>query len=363
MEQYPIMEIYPNIITENCRYLRAVCAEHGVGLTAVIKGYNAYRPITEAIAAGGFRSFASSRIAHLKMLYEQGINADERMLLRIPMQCELPEVIRYADVSLNSELGTLRWLNAEAARQGKIHKVILMRDVGDLREGFWRRADLVHVAAIVEKELKNLHLYGIGTNLRCYGSVLPSHENMGELAATRFDVEQRIGRALEIVSGGASTSIEFLASAGFPPGVNHLRAGEGLLTAHNMFANSHDFLPGLDNKAFIIRAQIVEMNAKPTYPVGNLFRNAFGNTATYVDRGIRKRALLGIGNFDVGNAEKLMPLDPGVQILGASSDHLIVDIEDSQQPYQLGGTMAFLPRYQAYLFATNNALVSKKIMA
>ena len=121
--------------------------------------------------------------------------------------------------------------------------------------------------------------------------------------------------------------------------------------------------PGLRNDGLILRAQIVELNRKPTMPLGKLDINCFGNAGHYEDRGIRRRALLAIGALDVGDESKLIPLQPGVQILGASSDHLIVDIDDCPLDLQVGDTLSFELHYKAMLFTTSSPLVHKQVMA
>ena len=52
------------------------------------------------------------------------------------MCCETENVITYADVSVNSEYDTILRLNHYAQIHDKPHKVILMADLGDIREGF-----------------------------------------------------------------------------------------------------------------------------------------------------------------------------------------------------------------------------------
>ena len=51
----------------------------------------------------------------------------------------------------------------------------------------------------------------------------------------------------------------------------------------------------------------------------------------FQDRGIRRRALLAVGRQDI-EPDGLSPLTRGVEILGASSDHLVCDIEDAEEP-------------------------------
>ena len=98
------------------------------------------------------------------------------------MHDEVSEVIKYVDLSFNSELSTIRLLNKEAEKAGIVHDILLMIDLGDLREGiFFQREDLIRQAVSEILEMKNIRLYGIGVNLTCYGAIIPKYENLSKL--------------------------------------------------------------------------------------------------------------------------------------------------------------------------------------
>jgi predicted amino acid racemase len=356
----PVLEINVSLIRESAAAVRTICESSGISATAVIKGFNAIDEVTEALADAGYRSFASSRLPHLKRVKDR-LSA-ETMALRIPMQSEVAEVVEFADISLNSELATIRLLDLEAARRNKRHKIILMRDLGDLREGLIDEERFVETACAVESECDNIILYGVGANLSCYGSVVPTPENLSVLLRGAWEIERRIGRRLDVISGGASTSLYLVVNGEMPKGVNHLRIGAANLIISEARGIPDGAIPELTDEAFILKAEIIEIGEKPTHPIGRLDVDAFSNVKTYADRGIRRRALLAVGAFDVGDHEKLVPLDKGITLLGCSSDHMIADIEDSEQDYRLGGTIAMTMRYQAMLFATDNDLVEKRIV-
>jgi predicted amino acid racemase len=337
-----------------------LCREHGIEPAAVIKGVNALHGVTEAIVKAGYTSIASSRIPHLRKVREVWPSI-ETVALRIPMISEAESVVRYADVSLNSEMKTIRLLDQAAGALNKRHSVILMFDLGDIREGVMDETRLVEIARAVETECLNIVLRGVGTNLGCYGSVVPTTENLSRLVSLASKIERGIGRKLDIVSGGATTSLPLMIEGGMPEGVNHLRIGAAILTRYELPDIADDILPELSSDAFILSAEIIEIGEKPTHPIGVLGRDCFGNFRAYEDRGVRKRALLALGAFDIGSHDKLIPLDPGVKTLGCSSDHLIVDIHDSGETYRLGDKIAFKMLYQSILFSTGNELVEKKI--
>jgi predicted amino acid racemase len=356
----PVLEINTSLIKQYASAVRALCAGAGIEASAVIKGYNALDEVTDALYEAGYRSFASSRTAHLKKVRDRFGGKAQTMALRIPMPSEAETVADLADISLNSEIETIALLDHAARNAGKIHKVILMRDLGDLREGIFEPERLTETACIIEKEYKNIRLHGIGANLSCYGTVIPTAENLSDLAANARAIEKAIGRKLDAVSGGASTSLYLAVNGEMPKGINHLRVGGANLMRSEARDVPDGALPELTDDAFILWAEIIEIGEKPTRPIGKLGKDCFMNEKTFADRGVRKRALLAVGAFDIGDHEKLVPLDGGVVLLGCSSDHLIADIEDSGREYGLGDAIPMRLRYQAMLFATENGLIEKR---
>ena len=244
-------------------------------------------------------------------------------------------------------------LEQECTRQEKSHAVIIMADLGDLREGYWDHEEMVQTCLYVERRLPHVHLSGVGVNLSCYGSVRATPEKMQMLLAIARRVEDAIGRPLEIVSGGATSSYPMIHTGTMPAGINHLRIGENILTAQDI-ADSwgvHD-ADYLRDDVFRLEAEVVEVKEKPTYPQGELGADAFGRKPVYEDRGLRLRAILALGRADVGDMETLRPTMPGVTVIGGSSDHCILDVTDAPQPVQVGDVLSFRLCYSHVLYAT-----------
>jgi predicted amino acid racemase len=356
----PVLEINTRLIRQYSTAVRTLCASAGIEPTAVIKGYNALSEVTDALYDAGYRSFASSRTAHLKKVKERFGQKAETMTLRIPMPSEAETVVELADISLDSEIETIGLLDKAAKKAGKTHKVILMRDLGDLREGIIEPERFIETACLIEMEYANIRLHGIGANLSCYGTVIPTALNLSELAANASEIEKAIGRKLDLVSGGSGTSLYLALSGEMPKGINHLRVGGANLMRSEARDVPDDAMPELTDEALTLWAEIIEIGKKPTHPIGKLGKDCFLNEKEFEDRGIRKRALLAVGAFDIGSHTALVPLDSGIKLLGCSSDHLIADIEDSSRKYSLGDVVPMNLRYQAMLYATENELIEKR---
>ena len=357
-DRYPQLEVDPGKLKENLTALQRRCQASFVDLIGVVKGVNAWEPVVRVFDGAGLAYLATSRVDQLRKLRAMDVRTP-LLLIRVPMLSELADAVSLADASLQSERAVLRAANEEAARQGKKHGVVLMADLGDLREGFWDREELIAAAAEVEGELANLTLLGVGVNLSCYGSIRPDANNLGELAALARRVEAAIGRKLPIVSGGASTSTYLALDGTMPRGVNNLRLGEILLVGRANYGCDPDFT---HRDAFTLRAEVIECRDKPSFPIGQLTVDAYGHAGHYEDRGVRRRALLAIGRVDYGDWADLTPRMPGVEILGASSDHTIVDVEAVKDRITVGDVLEFDVNYASLVNLTNTpgvALVVK----
>ncbi|HPF18122.1 MAG TPA: alanine/ornithine racemase family PLP-dependent enzyme [Bacillota bacterium] len=360
--RYPILEIDIEKFEHNAREVLSRCARRGISVAGVIKGFSAYPELSAAFVRCGTAQLASSRLRQLKEVRDAGIPGPY-LLLRIPMLSELDRLVELADYSLQSDPATLRALQEECLRQNKKHKVILMADLGDLREGFWDKDEMVDVCAEVEQELSMVELAGVGTNLGCYGAIQPTPEKMHELLAVARRVEARIGRKLEIVSGGATSAYTLVHWGTVPEGINHLRIGEGISLAYDLPVDWEiKDMDYLYQDVYTLKAQVIEVREKPSYPQGVSRIDAFGNKPVFEDRGIRKRALIAIGRADLAEIPKLMPRAKGIQVLGGSSDHTILDIEEYPGTLSPGDILEFDLNYTTQVFLTASPDVTKRLI-
>lgn len=353
--KFPALTVDLKKIEHNAKTMVKMCSERGIKIAAVTKGYCAVPEIAEASVRGGVPMLADSRIENLIKLKELNV---PKILLRLPMLSQVDNVVEYADISLNSEYKTIKALSEKALEKGKVHKIILMVDLGDLREGVWNTNAVAYVKDILK--LKGIELFGIGTNLTCYGGVLPSVENLGLLSSIAGEIERSYNIKLEIVSGGNSSSVYLVQNGQIPGRINNLRFGEAIL-----FGTEFAYGKRIENTygdAFKLYAEVVELKEKPSVPIGDIGLDAFGEKPKFVDRGVRKRAILGIGKQDV-RIENLKPADSKAIIIGGSSDHLILDVTDSEKKYNIGDVVEFNAHYTAVLTAMTSEYVEKVLIS
>ncbi len=342
---YPQVEINLGTIRENTRKIVKLAGAQGIEIAAVTKGVCADMRIVKAMVEGGATLLADSRIQNIAKMKKAGIKVPF-MLIRAPMHSEVEEVVKYVDYSVNTEITTLRKLDFYARKHGTIHKAIIMVDVGDRREGVM--PDTLPLLLKKVKNLQGVEIAGIGTHVGCFGGVLPTVENHTLLVKYADIAERILGHKIDIVSTGGSVALKLIEEHRMPEGITQLRTGEAILLGTDTTGGRT--IPWLRQDAFTLRAEVIEVQRKPSLPSGPRGRDATGKLVEFENRGIRKRAVIAIGLQDV-EIKGLMPQDEKIEILGGSSDHIIADVEDANisvgdvvelRPYQPSQYMAML---------------------
>ncbi|MCL2565329.1 MAG: alanine/ornithine racemase family PLP-dependent enzyme [Defluviitaleaceae bacterium] len=350
---YPRLIINRKKFENNLSIVSKTLAGSGISFTFVTKCFLAHPSLCE-IALPYIDHFGDSRLMNLDKLP----NCKPRVLLRLPMISEASDVVRCADISLNSELETVKALNTAAKEQGRVHSVILMADFGDLREGYYSSTEMLEDTAIIEK-MEHIKIIGIGVNLSCYGGVIPKLEHMERLNDLAEEFESLIGRELDIISGGNSSSLKFVFEGTMPYGINNLRIGDSILSGTDPTVGVP--LPGMHSDVFTFAAEVIEVKEKPSIPEGERGLDAFGEQNHILDLGVRKRAILAAGRQDI-DPKGITPINPAYTVLGASSDHLLVDVHNGRESLSVGDRIKFNCSYSAILRAFTSHYVVKEIL-
>ena len=352
MATYPRITADLSKIKHNIDALCALCEENGVSIAAVTKVVCADERIVRVLEESGAVMLADARTENLARLNTR----KPKLLLRAPAPEEAEEAVALADISLVSEIETIQALGKAARAAGKEHQMILMIDLGDLREGLlFLEREAIYRAADAAKAEEGIALVGVGTNLTCYGAIIPDETNLGELCQIADELRARTGLPLPIVSGGNSSTLGLLRRGLVPEGVNHLRLGESILLGNDTAA-CH-VMNGLYGDAFTLATRLIEVQRKPSVPIGESGANAFGEHPTFESLGDQIRGICKIGRQDTV-ADGLCPRDVDIKIIGASSDHLIVDLTHARE-YRVGDVLEFTPDYGALLRAYTSPYVSR----
>jgi predicted amino acid racemase len=344
-------------VEANTRHLVEQLRPRGIGVTGVTKATLGSAEVGAAMLRGGATGLADSRIENLVRLAAGGVAGASRTLIRSPMISQADQVVRTATTSLNTGLPVLEALDAAARTQRRTHQVVLMVELGDLREGV-APADVLDLAQGTRSR-RRLRLAGLGANLACQNGVVPDDRNMGELSRLVEQVEAATGESLPVVSGGNSANLPWALSTSAIGRVNDLRIGEAILLGTEPLHRT--VLPGLHDDAFLLTAEVIETGLKPTRPWGSLAQTAYGELvpARAESRGgSTRQAILALGRQDV-LLEGLVP-PPGIRILGMSSDHLVVDCGDLR--LAVGDELTFGLGYGALVQAMTSPFVTVELV-
>ncbi len=337
---FPRITVDREKLERNTRAIVELAARSNIEVTSVTKA-----------CRGGAASLADSRIENIARMRQAGIKA-ELMLLRTPRLSRINSVVRHADISLNTEPAVIKALSREALRRDTIHRVLLMAELGERREGI--PPDKLHQMVDLTLSLDGIELHGLGVNLTCLTGVIPTRDKMQTFEKLARDIQDTFGLELAMVGAGNSANIPLMLQGEHPAAfINNLRVGEGILLG--LETVNREAIPGTSQDAFTIEAELIEVKDKPSVPDGELTQNAYGETPSFENRGVITRGITALGRQDV-IPSGLTPLDSSVDILASSSDHLVLHLR--QDGYEVGDVVRFRPSYGALVAAYTSDYVA-----
>ncbi|BAY82693.1 putative amino acid racemase [Calothrix parasitica NIES-267] len=347
----PRIEISLSKIQHNARMLCELYGQQGISLMGVSKAVLGEPLIAEAMIRGGVKYIADSRLENIQRMKIARVSATFVLLRTALSQAE--SVVEDVDISLNTEIETIKELDFYAKRHNKIHQIILMVEMGDLREGILPR----DVFSFIKKVLcfPHIKIMGLGCNLACYGGIKPDNQKMQQLSDLTDAMEKEFHINLSITSGGNSANYEWYKSAWEVGRINNLRLGESILLGHET-AHSKT-IPTLNTNAFKLIAEVIESKSKPSLPYGEIGRNAFGQVPVFVNRGIHTRAIIALGKQDT----LISGLSCDSEILGSSSDHVVLECKNSCLKVGMG--VNFNLDYGSLLAAMTSPFIKKQFIS
>lgn len=332
---------------------------HGALWTVVTKVLCGEESVLQALCCMNAASLGDSRISNFHVI-KKIFPRYEGWYLRVPCPSALEEVVALADVSLNSEIETIMALDAEAARKNKKHHVVIMIELGDLREGILPGSLVKFYESVLN--LSNIEVLGIGSNLGCLAGVVPTVDQFMQLLLYRELLELKFKYKMPLVSAGSSASLPLVLNKQAPRGINHFRIGESLFLGTDLIHGG--VLPGLRDDVILLSAEIAELKKKglapPLEPTGiTPFSSDTSNSdRTPGQRGYR--ALVGIGQLDT-DISGLTPVNENHEIAGASSDITVINLGENPDNLRVGDTIEFRMNYAALLQLMNCRYIQKEI--
>lgn len=353
------LKLYRNKLAHNYKMLHDWFLENQIEWGVVSKLLCGNKTFLEELVKLGVSEFHDTRITNLKMVKKVAPKA-QTVYIKPPAKRNIPNVIKFADVSFNTDLTTIQLLSEEAGRQNKVHKIIIMVEMGDLREGVLGD----HLMDFYQQvcNLPNINIVGLGTNLNCLNGIMPSEDKLIQLSLYKQLIEAKFNIRIPWISGGTSVTVPLLLKKQLPKQINHFRVGEILFFGLDLFTN--ETIEGMSNDVFRLYTEIIELYEKPKVPSGEQGFNVSGETPEYPEEDYGKssfRAILDVGLLDC-NPQYLIPDDDSITIIEASSDMLVLDVDQNEAGYKVGDQITFKLKYMGVLGLMNSHYIDKVVV-
>ncbi len=345
-------------LKENYDYLEKLFSREGIQWAIVSKMLCGNRLFLQEVVNLGPKQLCDSRVTNLRAIKKMAPDL-ETIYIKPPPVRSIPEIVKYADISFNTEFKTIKLISDEAGRQQKIHKIVIMIEMGELREGVMRDDFIDFFEKVFT--LPNIEVVGIGTNMTCLYGVLPNHDKLIQLSLYEQLIEARFNKQIPYVSGGASVVIPLIFEKLLPKGINHFRVGETLYCGTDVYHDST--LPEMHNDVFMLYTEIIELIEKPMVPSGDMGTNLEGHSYEFDDTSVGKtsfRAILDLGLLDVESGH-LKPVDSTIEFLGSSSDMIVIDLGKNEKNYKTGDLIEFRIDYMGILRIMNSRYIDKRL--
>ena len=346
-------------LNHNFNFLNKLFESNNISWGAVSKLLCGNKEYIKTLLELGIREVHDSRISNLRVI-KQVDSGVQTVYIKPPPKRSIKTLVKYADVSLNTEYDTIRMISEEAKRQKKVHKLIIMIEMGDLREGVMGEHLMDFYSSIFK--LPNIEIIGIGTNLNCMNGIMPTHDKMVQLSLYKQLIEAKFNKKISWISGGSSVTIPMIFKKLVPRGVNHFRIGETLFFGNNLITGKA--IKGMKQDVFRFFAEIIELSEKPKVPYGEIGTNVAGESPEINEQDYGKtsyRAILDIGLLDI-DTKNITPIRKNYEFQGASSDMIIVDIGRNSGKLKIGDLIEFKLDYMGALRILNSDYIEKRIV-
>lgn len=351
------LKLYKNKLEKNYKHLDKLFTKNNIEWAVVSKLLCGHKEYLELLLSLGMKEICDARLSNLRTIKKINPNV-QTVYIKPPAKRSIEGIVKYADVSFNTELQTIKWLSEEAVKQNRTHKVIIMIEMGDLREGVVGENLIDFYESIFR--LPNIEIRGLGTNLNCLSGVFPSEDKLIQLGLYKQLIEATFNKKIPWVTGGTSVMIPMLLRKILPKSINHFRVGETLFFGNNLV--TEEPIKGMEPDVFKLFAEIIEIAEKPMVPSGEIGLNPSGEAFEVNEEDYGKtthRALIDLGVLDISNPQFLTPDDENIEVIGASSDMIVLDLGDNFQGYKVGDVVSFSIKYMGALRVLNSTYVEK----
>lgn len=354
-------------IKDNIKKLSAYFKENEVKWSLITKVFSGDKEFLKNLltpdVVENIQSVGDSRLTSLRNLKELNPNL-QTIYIKPPANIYAKEIVKYADISLNTSFSTIQSLNEAAQKAGKTHKIIIMIDLGELREGV-NRSDLMHFYEKVF-QLQNIEVIGLGSNLGCLYGIEPTYDKLLQLTLYKELIAERFNKNLEFISGGSSITLPLLEDKMIPKEINHFRIGEAAFFGTSPLKGKK-FLE-LNTNTFEFQANIIELEQKRIIPDGIISSAGIGNIAKLDESKIKHKtykAILDFGLLDVERSDIEFCGNQGnMKFVGITSDMIVIDLQENENQagkkhHKVGDKICFQPNYMGVARLLNSKFIDK----
>jgi len=352
------LKLYKDNLRHNYDYLEKHFVKNNISWGVVTKLLCGNKLYLKELMKLGVKEMLDTRISNIKNI--KSLDPEiQTVYIKPPAKRSIPNVIKYVDVSFNTDYNTIKMLSEEAVKQNRQHKIVIMIEMGDLREGVMGHRLMDFYEQVFQ--LPNIEVIGIGTNLNCLNGIMPNQDKLIQLCLYKQLIELRFNCKIQWISGGTSVTLTFLFRKQIPAEVNHFRVGEALFFGNDLFTGQP--FKGMKTDVLKLFTEIIELKHKPIIPTGEQGENVAGIKPKFKEEDYGKstfRAIIDIGLLDI-NPKYLVPEDKNINIIEASSDMLVLDLGDNKKGYKTGDLISFNLRYMGALGLMNSIYIEKVV--
>jgi ornithine racemase len=338
---YPCLKIDLNKISKNCRIISDRCARSGISVVGVSKCVLGDIRIAQVFKKSGISIIGDSRLKNLKKLRDFFGPGQKLILLRTPMISEIDEMVKICDISMNTQIETVKVISEACRKYNLRHSIMIMVEIDDRREGILP-GDVITFCSEVTGNCRSVDIWGIGTNARCISKRKPKIKSIELLVGLRELIKEKLNISIPVISGGNSSVLDLIFDSTIPKGVNQLRIGEAILLGHE--TANYNPISGAYTDAFTLDAEIIEVKKRG----GKVYK-----------------IILALGIQDV-NYKNICFINPNLDIINQSSDHTVIsvaegsEIAESGEEIKVGDKVSFGLDYFGLLSCMTSPFVEKK---
>jgi len=356
--------IHSEKIKENIQYLSRYFKTQNIEWSLVTKIFSGDKMFIANVltkdVVGCVTSVGDSKLSSLRYL-KKAFPKLKTIYINPPALVRVDEVIDCADISFNTSITTIKALNAAAKRKEVVHKIIIMIELGELREGI----HLEDIAAFYEAvcDLSHIEVVGIGSNLGCMFGVEPTEEILVQLALSKTFIFETFHKELKFISGGTSITLPLLENGLVPKDINHFRVGEAAFLG--ICPLEGEQFKGLHKDTFELHANIIELIEKNITAGGDLTTTtkAISSGSKNKERPQKSyKAILDFGLLDVDKDD--LEAEDDFLFVGATSDMVVIDVGNNQTAsggvkYCVGDKIKFSLNYIAVARLLSSKFIHK----